>query len=118
MAQLTIKIGGKLEKDLKKVFYNPKKGKPGSHTIHLKNPAELSEMLSPKRLALLRYIIRHQAEKKTIGELANELKRKQEAISRDANLLAKYSLVRKVKDRQTVYLKPLYRSLNIQLAGA
>ena len=57
------------------------------------------------------------AEKQTISEIADELKRKQEAISRDANLLKKYNLIEKIKEKQMVYLKALYSSLDIQLAS-
>ena len=66
---------------------------------------------------LLRYIIKHQAEKRTISEIAGELKRKQEAISRDAALLTKYNLIQKIKEKQRVYLEALYKSLSIQLAN-
>lgn len=118
MKQLIVKIGGDMGKELKGVFENPRKAKPGTHTLHLKNSEELYEILSPKRLELLTYIIKHQAEKNTISELADGLKRKQEAISRDANLLTKYSLIEKIKKRQMVYLKALYSSLEIKLAGA
>lgn len=118
MKQLVIKIGGNMLKDMREVYGHPSKAAPGGHTLYLKNAEELYEMLSPKRLELLRHIIKHQAEKKTVSELAGELKRKQEAVSRDANILAKYSLIKKIKERQMVYLKALYRSLDIQLAGA
>ena len=81
MEQLIIKIGGNMKSDIKKVFDNPKAARKNSHTLYLKNSQDLYEILSPKRLELLRYIINHQTRKKTIGELAEELKRKQEAIS-------------------------------------
>jgi predicted transcriptional regulator len=117
MMRLVIKIDGAMDKDLKTVFYNPAKAERGMHTLYLKNCGELYEILSPKRLELLKHIISHQAEKKTIGELAAELKRKQEAVSRDVALLAKYSLIKKSKEKQMVYLQALYKSLDIQLAS-
>lgn len=116
MQKLIINIGGDMLKDIKEVFDNPSKGKPGTHTMYLKTSEDLYEMLSPKRLDLLKYIIEHQGEKKSISELASELKRKQEAISRDTNVLAKYGLVKKIKDKKTVYLKAMYGSLVINLA--
>lgn len=118
MKQLTIKIGREMKEDLKEVFRNPSKASPNTHTLYLKNTKELNELLSPKRLELLIHIIKHQHKRKTISELARELERKQEAISRDANLLAKYSLIKKARERQMVYLKALYNSLEIKLAGA
>lgn len=117
MMRLIIKIGNGIEKDLRTVFYKPAKAERGTHTLYLKNCSELYEILSPKRLELLKHIINHQAEKKTISELAAELKRKQEAVSRDVALLAKYSLIKKSKEKQMVYLQALYKSLDIQLAG-
>ena len=116
MDKLIIKIGGDMLKDIKEVFDDPRKMKPGTHTMHLKTTQDLYEMLSPKRLELLMYIIEHQNEKKSISELANELNRKQEAISRDSKVLTKYNLVQKVKDKKTVYLKAMYGSLVINLA--
>jgi predicted transcriptional regulator len=116
MDNLIIKIGADKRKELKEVFEHPERAKKNTHTLFLDNSEDLYEILSPKRLELLRYIIKHQTEKKTISELADELKRKQEAISRDANLLTKYSLIEKIKEKQMVYLKALYKSLNIQLA--
>ena len=118
MKTMVIKIGGDMNQDLKRVFKNPKAGKVNSHTLYLKNSEELYEILTPKRLELLRYLINNQSKKSTIGELADELNRKQEAISRDANLLNKYGLIKKTKDKQMVYLTSLYDSLNIELATA
>src|SRR3989344_4560119 len=104
-------------KELKAVFDNPQKAKKNTHTLFLDTNKDLYEILSPKRFELLRYLIKHQAEKQTISEIADELKRKQEAISRDANLLKKYNLIEKIKEKQMVYLKALYSSLDIQLAS-
>ena len=117
MNRLVIKISGSMEKELKEVFNNPCKANAGTHTLYLKSGEDLHELLSPKRIELLRYLIEHQREKKTVSEIASELKRKQEAISRDANVLARYSLIRKIKEKQMVYLKALYSSLDIRLAG-
>jgi len=117
MDKLIIKIGADIKKDLKAVFDNPAKAETNTHTLFLDTVEDLYEILSPKRLELLRYIIAHQSERKTLGELAKELKRKQEAISRDANLLAKHSLIKKTKEKQMVHLKALYKSLDIRLAS-
>ena len=115
MQKLIINIGGDMLKEIKEVFDDPSKLKPNTHTIFLKTSQDLYEMLSPKRLELLRYIIEHQKEKKSISELASELNRKQEAISRDSNVLTKYNLVQKIRDKKTIYLKALYGSLVINL---
>jgi predicted transcriptional regulator len=118
LKQLIIRIGGNPQDYLKKIYDNPKSAKPNTHTLFLKKSNELTEILSPKRLELLTHLIKHQTERKTISEIAQELKRKQEAISRDANTLAKYKMLEKVKEEQRVYLQPTYSSLQIELAQA
>jgi predicted transcriptional regulator len=117
MKQLIIKIGGNMLEDIKKVYNNPSSGKPGTHTIYLKSTKDLYELLSPKRIELLKFIIETQSKKKTVSEIAKAMKRKQEAISRDANKLAKYNLIKKSKEKQSIYLSTEYNSLNIQLTA-
>ncbi|MEW6295512.1 MAG: hypothetical protein AB1467_04435 [Candidatus Diapherotrites archaeon] len=116
MEQLIIKVGEHMDKDLREVFLEPKKAVPGTHTLYLKNLGELQGILSPKRLELLIHLIKNQEEKNTVSKLAKELKRKQEAISRDSNILVKHNLIKKIKEKQMVYIKALYKSLNIQLS--
>jgi len=118
MKKLVIKIGSDMKKDLKRAFENPGKyGEPGAVNYYLKDVKELAEVLSPKRLELLRQIIDHEAEKKPIGELAKDLGRKQEAISRDASFLATQQLVKKVKKKREVYLKAPFKTIEIRFAG-
>jgi len=112
---LVIKIG-RMDRELEEVYRDPKKAVPGAHTLYLRDGAELNEILSPKRIELIKYLIEHSSEKKSISELAKELRRKQEAVSRDASILEKYSLVSKKKERRAVHLKALYGSLKIELA--
>ncbi|MFH1752025.1 MAG: hypothetical protein ABH821_03765 [archaeon] len=112
MKQLIIKIGGDMLKDMKEVWDDPSKGKPGTHTVYVKNMDELYEVLSPKRIELLNYVLDQPKEEKNISEIAKKLKRKQEAVSRDANLLEKHSLITKTKKKQKVYLKPLQVTAN------
>jgi len=115
MKQLIIKVG-LMEKELRTVFNNPKNAKPGVHTVYLRDWSELSELLSPKRLELISFVLKH-GMKKSVSALAKELNRKQEAISRDAGILEKFSLIRKSREKQSVYLKPLYNSLKIELGN-
>ena len=118
LEKLVIKMGGNMKKDLRKVFLNPKKyAQPGTHTVYLKNTEELHELFSPKRLEMLLQLIEDQPRKKTISETAKELKRKQEAISRDAAILEKYELIKKVKEKQKVYLKPTCKTIEIELSN-
>jgi len=119
MKTLVIRIGCDVKKELKEVFENPKqKASPNTHTLFLKDSNELYEILSPKRLELLRYITNHSLEENTITELAEKLNRRQEAISRDALLLVKYNIIQKIKDKQKVYVKAIYSALDIKLASA
>ena len=119
MENLVVKIGGDMKKDLEMVFENPKKyGVPNTHVLYLKDCEGLYRLLSPQRLELLRRLIKYQSEKKTVGELARELGRKQEAISRDASFLAMHQMIKKIKKKREVYLKPMFKSLEIRFAGA
>lgn len=116
MTRLIIKIGGNMKEDLRKVFENPKKyAQPGTHTVYLKNAVDLATLLSPKKFQLLKEIIETQTKKKTLGEIAAKLKRKQEAVSRDATLLERHGIIKKAKEKQKVFLKSNYDSLQIQL---
>ena len=118
MKSLIINIGGNLKADLKKAFENPKENIVlNSHSLYLKDTKELYEILSPQRMELLLYITNHSKEENTISELAEKLKRKQEAISRDAILLSKYNLIKKVKEKQKVYIKAIYNSLDLKLVN-
>ncbi len=116
MNQLIIKIGVKMSDELREIYMDPKKGKPGTHTLYLKNADELYELLSPKRIELLSFVT-NQSTKNTIGEISRKLRRKQEAVSRDANILSKHGLIEKVRQKQSTRLKPNYSSLQINLTN-
>ena len=118
MEKLIIKIGDAkdVKNELKEVFHNPTKGQKGTHTLYLKSSKDFYEILSPQRLDLLRYITANPLEKNTISELAKKLKRKQEAISRDTTLLCGYKMIQKTKEKQKVYVKAQYNSLDLKLA--
>lgn len=114
---LVIKIGGSMKGDLQKVFSDAKQARPGTHTLYVRDFKELCRILAPRRMELLVHIINRKPVEISIGELAGELNRKQEAISRDADVLEKFSLVKKTRVGQRVHLKAAYSSLQIQLAG-
>lgn len=115
MKQLIIKIGASMDKDLKELFRDPRKGTPNSHTVYLKTPYDLYKILSPKRIELLKYLISHKSEKNSISAVSKELKRKQEAISRDAKVLERHMFVEKIRKKKSTYLKTNYKSLQIML---
>jgi predicted transcriptional regulator len=117
MKELIIKIGSDPKKDIKKAFLNPKENVVlNTHTLYLKDSKELYELLSPQRLDLLRFVTQNSLEEYTISELAKKLNRRQEAISRDTILLAKYNMLLKIKEKQKVYIKAIYNSLNLNLS--
>jgi len=116
MEKLIIKIGKSMSKDLKEIYMHPEKGKPGTHTLYLKSAEELYELLSPKRIELLSFVI-NESREKTISEISKNLKRKQEAVSRDANVLTKHGLIQKIRQKQAIKLKANYDSLQISLTN-
>lgn len=116
MRKLRIRIGGDALKDMTKVMKDPSKGEPGTHTIYLKRPEELSELLSPKKLEMLRFILNYPDKPRTVTEVSKKTKRKQESISRDAAILEKHSLIEKIRKGRTALLKAKYDTLEIKLA--
>jgi predicted transcriptional regulator len=117
LMELTIKIGGNPRDDIRAACSNPKKNaRPGTNTLYLKNTKDLYELLSPQRMELLLYLTNNQKEENTVTGLAKKLKRRQEAISRDAILLEKHSLIKKTKQKQKVLITPLYDAISLILA--
>jgi predicted transcriptional regulator len=118
MKTLIVRIGGDIKKELKEVYLDPKnKAQPNTHTLYLKDGKELYKILSPERIELLKYITNNACDNITIGELAKELNRRQEAVSRDTILLEKYNLIQKIKDKQKVYIRAIYSALDIKLGN-
>jgi predicted transcriptional regulator len=117
MKKLIIKIGKDMKEDLKEVFNNPKSAKVNTHTLYLKDSKDLYEILSPQRIDLLKFITNNTEKKYTISELAKQLKRRQEAISRDTILLSKYRIIEKVKEKQKVHIKAIYDTLDLKLVA-
>ncbi len=118
-AALTVYIGGDMEKDDKELSENPEKGmEQPQNILYLESYAGLSRILSPARLDLLRYLIkvRRKGAEKNVGEIAIELKRRQEAISRDVHYLKNLRMVGLRKDKQAVYVFTEFDSISIQTA--
>ena len=112
--KLKIKIGD-MKEGVKEVFRHPEKAEAGTHSLYLKSPRELYELLTPKRIELLRFALKN--DKEPITAISKALKRKQEAISRDATILEKYSLITKTRDNKKTYIKSKYNTLEITLAN-
>ena len=118
MKTLIIKVGANAKKEIISAFQNPKrKAIPNTHTLYLKDTKELYEILSPQRMELLMYLTKNCNKELTITQLATKLNRRQEAISRDTILLQKYNMIQKIKEKQKVYVKAIYDSLDLKLVG-
>ena len=63
MKEIRIKIGD-MREDMKKVFKDPSKGNPGTHTIYVKNEQEMYNVLEPKTREGVRFISRKHKTKK------------------------------------------------------
>ncbi|MFH0970290.1 MAG: hypothetical protein V1776_02400 [Candidatus Diapherotrites archaeon] len=116
---LTIVIGGNMEKDEQEIWDNPEVAmKQSEKMVYVDSYEQLHQLLSPARLDLLRYIIwmSHQKESKTVGTIANDLKRKQEAISRDLHYLSGMRFIELKKDKQMVLPLTRLDGIDIQCA--
>ncbi len=114
---LCIMVGGDYDKDFDDLLngridlkQHPK------NMIYLDTFAQLNKLLSPSRLDLLNYLIEVQNTEnpESLSKIAHELKRKQEAISRDIKQLHNLGLIVLKKVKQTVYAIPNYQSIEIK----
>ena len=112
MSKLVIKIGGNPKLDIRRMFRNPEKIERGTNTIYLREYTDLLRILTEERMRLIGHLI-HSKKNSSISKLAKELNRKQEAISRDAAILERYEILKKFRNKQETYLKPLYTSVQI-----
>ncbi|MFH1588092.1 MAG: hypothetical protein ABIA76_02005 [Candidatus Diapherotrites archaeon] len=115
MTKLIIKLGGNMLKDIKDAYENPRKELAGTHTIYLKGSENIYSVLSPKRIELFQYLLKNKKQKKTVGQIAHALKRKQEAISRDNALLEEIGLIKKEKHGRKTFLSTQIKSISIEL---
>ncbi|MDO8648094.1 MAG: helix-turn-helix domain-containing protein [Candidatus Diapherotrites archaeon] len=116
---LTITIGADMDSDFNELFSDKpfSEIKQAKNMLYLESYAQLNKLLSPKRMDLLKYLMEHQSAEKpqSIGQIAKELNRHQEAISRDINQLKKLGLVALKRFKQTIYAIPEYSSINIKV---
>lgn len=116
---LTIYVGRDSDKDLDELFKGKKTTdiKIPKNALYLKSFEQLHELLSPKKLDLLLYLMDVPQKKipKTISEVAGDLGRKQEAISRDISHLKKLELIELKKEGQKTYACPKYASIDIKI---
>jgi len=117
-SKLVVYVGRNMEKDEKELLENPEKGaKQPKNALYLESFEELNKILSPKRIDLLWYLIeeKKKGQEKTVTEIAKNLHRKQEAISRDLHYLKSLKLIDLKKKRQNVFVFTELESINIQI---
>ena len=114
---LKIIIGGNFDKDLDNLL-NGKIDleKHPTNTIYLDSFAQLDKLLSPARLDLFKHLLKVQRTKNpdSLTQIARELRRKKESISRDIKQLNNTGLISLTKIKQTVYAIPKYKAIEIK----
>ena len=113
MKQLIIKIGGNMVEDMRQAWNDPSKRKPNTHTIYVKNASEAMEVLSPKRMHLLKQILEYEP-KACVSDLVKKTGRKQEAISRDLSILESHGAIEKKKKGTKTFIEPKIDSIEIR----
>ena len=116
-SSLKIIIGGDFNKEMDNLI----NGKIDLNThpknvIYLDSFAQLNKLLSPARLDLFKYLIKVQSPTnlEPLSQIAKELQRKKESISRDIKQLNNTGLIKLKKVKQTVYAIPKYKSVEIK----
>ena len=116
-SSLKIMIGGDFNKEMDDLI----NGKINLNThptniIYLDSFAQLDKLLSPARLDLFKYLLKTQNTKnpESLTQIAKELQRKKESISRDIKQLNNTGLISLKKVKQTVYAMPNFKSIEIK----
>ncbi len=114
--KLTIIIGGNFDKDLDELLSDKYDPSHPLNTLYLKSFEELHELLSPKKMDLLKWLIEYKPKPcESVSGLAQKLGRKQEAISRDLKQLRKLGLITEKKDKQSVLVSVPFKKLVIEI---
>jgi predicted transcriptional regulator len=116
---LKIIIGGNFDNDINDLI-NGKIDleKHPTNIIYLNSFTQLNKLLSPARLDLFKYLIKVQNIKnpESLTQIAKELQRKKESISRDIKQLNNTGLINLKKVKQTIYAIPNFGSIEIKTA--
>ena len=113
MEPLTIVVGRDMDKDWDDLFKGKNKNLP-KNMLYLDTYDEVSELLSPKNIELLRMITSFSSEN-SVGELSKKSNRKQEAISRDIKKLRKNGFIETHKEKQKTIVTPKYSKIIIEI---
>ena len=109
MGPLYVRFVSKMDDDIKDVF-NPNIKIYSKKVLYVKDVAQLSSILSSKRLALLLDWVAQD----NVSNTAKKLGRKQEAISRDAKLLEEKGLITRTKKGRETFLKTKVKKIIIE----
>lgn len=116
---LTIIIGGDEDADWKELFSGKpfNKIKQPKNALYLDTYEQLSELLSPARIDVLRFLMSdYKCEcEHSVSQTAKGLGRHQEAVSRDIAHLKKLGLVETKKSKQSTIALPKYAEIRIKI---
>jgi predicted transcriptional regulator len=115
--KLTVIVGGDMDADERELLENPEKGmKQPRNVLYVNSFEQMERILSTKKLDLLRYLIRigQTKKKKSVSTIAEELNRKQEAISRDLHFLHGLQMVSLTREGQSVYASTRFSGIVVQ----
>ena len=119
MGILKIEIGKDVGDDYKELFSEKhfREIKQSKNTLYLKSYEQLNKLISPKRMDLLLFLMGYQEKEKplSVSQIADSLKRHQEAVSRDLVYLKGLELVRIRQERQMSYAFPVYSEIDIKI---
>ncbi|HIH09054.1 MAG TPA: hypothetical protein HA254_00115 [Candidatus Diapherotrites archaeon] len=111
---VAIKIGTDMDKDLDKLSKPENVDSFPDNVVYFDDFEQLYSVLFAKKLELLKYI--PEVTGKTVTEIAIELDRKKQVVSRDLHQLSMIGLVELQKDWSRVYPKTRYDKLAISLS--
>jgi predicted transcriptional regulator len=112
----TIIVGGDMDEDFEDLFSGKNIDQP-KNSLYLDSVEQLLDLLSPKKLSTLKFLIEYQSEKnpKSISQIAKENNRFQEALSKDIKHLEKNGFVTLTKDKQKVYASAKHSEIIIRI---
>lgn len=110
MGKLIVRLSSEMDSDIRKIA-NSKKENIAKNILYVRDAKQLSSILSSQRMLLLLTLY---GEELDISTTAKKLKRKQEAISRDATILESAGIIEKIKKGKKVYLKPKVKKIEIE----
>ncbi|MFA5763798.1 MAG: hypothetical protein WC915_03210 [archaeon] len=113
MEPLTIVVGRDMDKDQADLLSGKNVNLP-KFAYYVDTYEEVSKLLSPKNLELLKLIVSF-SEWRSIGEIAKASNRKQEAISRDIKKLKANGFIKTKRDGKRTLVEPKYSKIIIEI---